>query len=109
MATTWRDIDGNAVAFDDDGRVRLVVSDGVAGAFDKLAGVGVDADAVLNRLIDQAQHADPPMYRREAPQASAHVVPAATVRPRACHRQRWSDARASRVSGRPRQHRKVFA
>jgi hypothetical protein len=104
MATTWRDIDGCSVAFDDSGRVRLVVSDGVADLFDKVAAVGVDADAIVNRLIDQAQHADPASLAHTPAPARARVL---TARERACRRR--NDARDSRVSKRRRQHPKVFA
>ena len=94
MATTWRDIDGNAVAFDDDGRVRLVVSDGVAGAFDSSPG-----SASIGRGPEPPDrsgvHADPPTYRREAPQASAQG--AAATAARACRRQHGA-MRARRAS-----------
>lgn len=103
--TTWRDIDGCAVAFDDNGRVRLVVSDGVANLFDKADAHGVDADAIVNLMIGQAEHVDPASLAYESPPSPDG--PTITERTRAC--QRRNGIRNSRGARRRRPHPKVFA
>lgn len=57
--TRWENIDGQAVCFESDGRVRLVVSDGVADLFEDAERDGVSADELVNRIVDEAERSAP--------------------------------------------------
>ncbi len=52
----WQNIEGRgAVCFDDDGRVKLFVSDEVADLVTAAERDGLSADDLVNRIIDEAE------------------------------------------------------
>ncbi len=58
LVTRFEELEGQgAVCFDRDGRVRLVVSGELADLVDAAEACGVSADEIVNRILEEAEHA----------------------------------------------------
>lgn len=56
LVSRWQNIEGRgAVCFDDDGSVKLFVSDEVAEFVTAAESQGISADDLVNRIIDEAE------------------------------------------------------